>query len=452
MDYKGYTFLVYFKAACILVNMAGLAFFIPEIGNKNIPVVCVLLLIILIFQIYMFLKFINKTNRALADFLIAIKNSDFSRKFPEQIKNKSFRKLNTIFNELTDSYKKVQIEKEAQFYYLKIILKNINVGIISVDKNDSILIMNDSAEDILEIPNQKKWKSIAKYQTGFFNEVNSLKGSKKTLVDINTNGWKRQLAVSVNNIIVLNETIKVITFQDIRSDLDRKEVEAWHKLICILRHEISNSVTPISSLTETILMIVDDNNKPRKIQDINQDDINDIRNCISTIQSRSEGLFNFVEDYRELTKIPIPKPEKLFIIDIFKSVSELFRADLDNGGIELKIDIENESNVIHSDPVLIEQVMINLIKNSIEAIDESESPEIVLASQVVDNKSFIEVKDNGTGIIPEDLEEIFVPFFSTKEEGSGIGLSLSRQIIQLHGGNISVSSKPGVETVFTLKF
>jgi len=183
---------------------------------------------------------------------------------------------------------------------------------------------------------------------------------------------------------------------------------------------------------------------------ITQDDLEDIRPCALTIQTRSNGLYKFVENYRELTKIPVPRPEWVNVEKLFTNLGGLLTTDLSRKAIKLKTKYKDQSQKFLADPILIEQVMINLVKNSVEALAFSESPEIILTFNIIDGRNIIEIRDNGCGIEEDNLEEIFVPFYSTKEEGSGIGLSLSRQIIQLHSGNILVRSTPGVVTVFTV--
>lgn len=430
--------------------MTALSLLIPVIDKKNIPIVCFILAIILGYQIFRFLNFVTRTNKILSDFLTAIKNSDFSRKFPETKAGKSFNRLNHVFNDLTETYKNIKIEKEAQFFNLEVILKNLYVGVITISEENKIMVMNDAACKILGISPQINWQRFENQIPVFYNKINAFSGSGNILINEDNNGIKKQLSVSINRVLILNESIRIITFKDIRTELDRKEVESWHSLISILRHEITNSVTPISSLIETIILIVENNEKVKNISEITQEDIEDIRHCALTIQARSNGLYKFVENYRELTKIPVPKPEWVVAEKLFTNVTGLLKSDIERKGINLKIKYKDKSQKFLADPILIEQVMINLVKNSIEALDQSDSPEIILSFEILDGRTIIEIRDNGCGIEEETLEEIFVPFYSTKEDGSGIGLSLSKQIIQLHNGNILVQSTAGIETVFTV--
>jgi nitrogen fixation/metabolism regulation signal transduction histidine kinase len=356
-------------------------------------------------------------------------------------------------NRIIESFEQDGIQREAQLTYLEAILGNINVGIITINEQGKIELMNNQASRILGIPDIKETADLIHINPEFGKQLESMKPADHKFLEYTFNNDIQYLSIAQKTIKKKGLPYRIITFQNIQSEIDQKEIESWHRLIRILRHEIMNSVTPISSLTETILMLVED--RPgiaRKLSDLDQKDIDDIRESIKTIQTRSEGLFDFVDKYREVSKIPDPNFTIIEINDLFSSVSRLFSAELEKNDIHLETVFKKKGILVLGDFQLIEQVLINLIKNSIHAVRITEEPEIVLIADKTDEHTIIKVSDNGCGIKQHEMDEIFVPFYSTREYGTGIGLSLSKEIMWRHGGMIFVKSDPGVETVFTLKF
>jgi two-component system, NtrC family, nitrogen regulation sensor histidine kinase NtrY len=298
----------------------------------------------------------------------------------------------------------------------------------------------------------KNWKLLKQHNPYFTKEIESLGSHGKKLLEIRSSYETHFLSVDVRTLIILDKPLKLITLQDINSEIEQKEIEAWHKLIRILTHEIMNSVTPISSLTETMQSLLKDRSgNEKQLQDIRQETISDISFSLNTIQKRSDGLLHFVENYRKLTKVPKPHLEKTDVKIFFEAVEKLMSHELTRKKIAIKIEVPAPME-IDLDPALMEQVLINLITNSIYALDGVRDPRIELKSYQKDKQIVIEVGDNGKGIPAKELGEIFIPFFTTKKEGSGIGLSLSKQIMSLHGGSIRVHSEVNAGTSFFLYF
>ncbi|MDD3049985.1 MAG: ATP-binding protein, partial [Candidatus Cloacimonetes bacterium] len=261
-----------------------------------------------------------------------------------------------------------------------------------------------------------------------------------------------QLIVYAKSFLLYSERVTLISLQNIQSELEEQEMLAWQKLISVLTHEIMNSITPIASLSETLNEILKQVTEEIEGNEVSTETLDDIRNSIMTINRRSSGLIKFVESYRSLTKIPRPVIKIVTVNNIFKNICNLMGAEIRKQNIALELTIKPSGLEVAVDEQLIEQVLINLIKNAIHALEGKENKTIIL-SAYADNYShpFISVADNGEGIIPEALDKIFIPFFTTRKEGNGIGLSLSREIMRAHGGTITVSSEPG-KTIFTLRF
>jgi signal transduction histidine kinase len=258
-----------------------------------------------------------------------------------------------------------------------------------------------------------------------------------------------QLIIYATEFKMRDKAIKLVSLQNIQTELEEKELEAWQKLIRVLTHEIMNSVTPISSLSSTVNDMLTTGNA----NDLDEEQVDDIKSAVTTIHRRSEGLINFVENYRSLTKIPKPNFEIFSVQHLFDRLKRLLSNDLEKYSIRLSLSVEPRSLEVTADPDMVEQILINLVINSTHALKDTENKSLSLTAGLNEKgRVFIKVTDNGPGI-PQDIQEkIFIPFFSTKSSGSGIGLSLARQIMRSHRGNIRVSSKPNEETTFSLIF
>jgi nitrogen fixation/metabolism regulation signal transduction histidine kinase len=399
-------------------------------------------------------RFLNHTNRALARLILAIRHSDFSISIREPPLGRSFKELQHSMIEIIQAYKDVKIEKEAQYHFLQMMVQQLQFGIISIEDENSITLINPMAEELAGIPGAKNWKLIRQLNPDFAKRIDELGDNARSLIQFSVHGESKTFAVDIRTPTILDKPHKLITFQDINSEIEQKEIEAWHKLIRILTHEIMNSVTPIASLTETMQTVLEDKaGNQKQLSEIQDETIKDIRFSLKTIHKRSEGLLSFVDTYRKLTKIPQPSIAPVEVKVMLDEIIQLMQQHLVNEkSIEYSVEVNPPDLVIQADSKLIEQVIINLVTNSRQAIEGRVQGEISLKGYEQNNRYVIEVTDNGRGIQQKELNEIFVPFFSTKKEGSGIGLSLSKQIMSLHGGTIKVKSEPDRGTSFYLSF
>jgi nitrogen fixation/metabolism regulation signal transduction histidine kinase len=326
---------------------------------------------------------------------------------------------------------------------------HIGVGVISFDESGKVEFLNNAAKKLLKARFLDNINSLKKSNIELYNHLVSLKPNEKRIIKVADENDIYQVIFYTTIIRIKNKNFKIVSLQNIQSELEQQEIDAWQKLIRVLTHEIMNSVTPISSLAGTVNNILHDYTPGKRID---EDSINDVTKAITTIQKRSEGLLSFVNDYRSLTKVPKPKFEMVKINSLFSRVTELLESDLKEKKVELSYKVLPENLDILCDPALIEQVIINLILNSSQALQNTNQPEMSLVAALnARGKAIIRVSDNGSGMSEEVLDKIFIPFFSTKSEGSGIGLSLSKQIIISHGGSIRVQSSPNIRTVFTIE-
>jgi nitrogen fixation/metabolism regulation signal transduction histidine kinase len=447
---KSFSVNIILRVALLLLTMSGLAFIF---GRMELFFNHIILGMLLILQVYELIRYVQRTNRELAKLLLAIRNNDFTVSFSSMKQDRQFRELQHAFMEIVEAYKDVKIEKEAQYEYLRLIVRHIKVGIISIKGDDEIALINQPALDMLQTGTYHYWHNLKKSHPHFVDQVARMQENESRLIDIPVKGEVKRLSVHVTSAILLQQPYRIITFQDIAQELSQSEIDAWHKLIRILTHEIMNSVTPVSSLSETmILMLHTAEGKLKDPREVDHELLEDLAYSLRTIQKRSDGLLHFVEDYRKLTKIPQPQPERIAVQQLFADIHRLMRAELQKQDIQLSTEVLPAGLQVWADRRLLEQVLINLITNSQQALQAHQTAQIRLTAKKRDGKTLLEVADNGPGIPEDKLDKIFVPFFSTKEKGSGIGLSLSRNIMSLHGGHIKVSAAREGATIFSLSF
>jgi two-component system nitrogen regulation sensor histidine kinase NtrY len=438
----------------MLITITCLAFSFIFFSSKDI-LLLVNIFLLIVLQVYLVIYKLNKTNRDLTGFFAAVQNDDSSIIYKRLAPDKSFRNLYRSFDEINNRIRKLKIESVTRNQYLQNVVDHVGVGLLSFDDNDNIDILNSSTRHLLRITGIKKLSRLEEISKSLPVLLKELKPGEQKLIKIRTEDELLQLAVKASIFKMEERKIKLISFQNIKNELEEKELESWQKLIRILTHEIMNSISPISSTIKTIKGFLTDSDykKTKSVNNIKQELIDDSVKGLSIIEERSDGLVDFVEKFRSLTLLPKPAFKQFSIEELFENIKLLMTKELNKNKIELEIQVVPDSLVITADKKLVEQILINLINNSIQAFDNIENPKIILKAYNLSNKNpIIEVIDNGKGISDENIDRIFIPFFTTKKKGSGIGLSLSREIMRLHSGRIRVRSVPQKETIFTLEF
>ena len=412
----------------------------------NFYVTTFILLIIAGSLFWSTVNYMDKTNADFTAFLMGIQYEDFSATYSGYHKGASFGKLYEAFNLITTKFRNIKAEKVANHQYLQTIIEQVSTGLLCINEEKEVVLLNKALKELLRKPYLKDFAAVKKLFPELYELINRLESGQNELIKMSVQNKLLELSVSVSNFKLREAPYKLISFQNIQKELEEKELDAWQKLIRILTHEIMNSVTPITSLASSINGLLEDENRVLK-----EDEMEDIRDGIYAIQKRGEGLLHFTETYRSLTKIPPPKFQLVEAQPLLERIHILFKPVLKKYGVELSLKFPSKMVVFIADVELIEQVIINLLKNGIEAAREVDNPKIeIRAIKTNEGTTIIEVEDNGNGIKEAILDNIFIPFFTTKKEGSGIGLSLSRQIMRLHKGNIAVNSVLGKGTVFTL--
>ncbi len=406
---------------------------------------------VIIFQLVDFYNFHRKAQLEVEQFVESIHYRDFSRYFDVKEAPQELQSLRQGFNEINSTFKLISREKETQYQYLQKILELVNTGILSYEhKSGEIGWMNESFKNMLGVPYLKTISSLERRDAGLYQEILNLRPGENKIISITKDKNVFKTLMAATAFQTDSRVYKLVAFQDVNEALDETEAKAWQKLLSVMTHEIMNSVAPISSLAETMLHRLRESARMLKGQ---PGALEDLELGIGTIRRRSEGLLKFAETYRNLNKITTLNLKRVFARDLFENLHHLMQPTLDQKRIEIEILLIDTDLSLEADTNLIEQVLINLVVNAIEAVKDREEPLISLSAYAGSHgRAIIKVADNGLGMSPEVIENIFIPFFSTKKNGSGIGLSLCKQIMLLHKGNIQVQSVESVGSAFYLHF
>ena len=406
------------------------------------------------YQVYSLIKFVERANRDLARFFQSIRYEDFSQSFKDDGLGPSFKALRSALADVTNTLRRTRAEKEEHAQYLQTVVQHIGIGLIVFQPDGTVELINNAAKHLLRVPWLKTISSLSSLSSELVETLIRLPPKEKGFVKIEDAKETIVLALYATEFKLRGRQFKLVSLQNIHRELEEQEMEAWQKLIRVITHEIMNSVTPISTLASTINGLITSAAPLPQGQSREKEEIRrDIQLAAETIEKRSHGLLHFVDAFRSLTLVPKPNPQIFGVKEILTRVGRLMNANMAGKNIRFSIDVEPAGVELNADPELIEQVLINLLLNALQAIEDQPAPAIQMKG-FLDERGHvvIQVVDNGPGIPAENLEKVFVPFFSTKKEGSGIGLSLSRQIMRLHRGTIHARSQAGGPTVFTLTF
>jgi Signal transduction histidine kinase involved in nitrogen fixation and metabolism regulation len=411
----------------------------------------ILVVPVIIYQVNDFYQFQRKAHRELNQFVESVHYRDFSRYFDVKHAPVELQSLRKGFNEINTTFKVISKEKETQYQYLQKILELIDTGILSYQEhNGEVVWMNESLKRMLQLPYLKTIHSLARRDQELYRQIMALRPGENKIATAHLEKDTFKVLLSATTFQTDGNKFKLIAFQNVNEALDETESKAWQKLLSVMTHEIMNSVAPISSLAETLKHRLQQSVKGAGYEPGSMDDL---ELGIDTIKRRSEGLLKFAETYRNLNKITTLNLKRVYVRDLFENLHHLMQPTLDQKRIELEIILKDPDLMLDADTNLVEQVLINLIVNAIEAVKDREDPRIVLSAYYASNKrTVIKVADNGIGMPEEILDKIFIPFFSTKKNGSGIGLSLCKQIMMLHRGNVQVQSREGKGTAFIMQF
>jgi nitrogen fixation/metabolism regulation signal transduction histidine kinase len=405
------------------------------------------------YQVKLLVQYLDRSNENIASFLDSISFDDLSYSFKTQSDDPVVQHLHRELNAAMQKLRSARREKDSEFLFFKNIVMHVGIGLIVFREDGKIEIFNSAARRLLKLPNAENISDLKEVSDTLVSVFRKLKTGGRELFRLKIGDDFIQLSVYAIELTLRGENVKLVSLQNIQSELEEKEMEAWQNLVRVLTHEIMNSVTPISSLAGIVEEELHEHMAGQQDAPLTHEQLQDIHLSLQTISKRSEGLIHFVKEFRSLTSIPKPRLATISIKPLLEELCTLHRKELLEKHISLDISVYPDDLTISADKNMIEQVIINLLKNAIQSFEDQDDRRIQLKAYVTDkSRPVISIQDNGTGIDPEALEKIFIPFFTTKTTGSGIGLSLSRQIMRQHQGTLTVKSTPGKGTEFSMRF
>lgn len=447
MRYNKFYFNIFSRIILIVITCFLFVYFVERDDNILTAIFVVFLVLM---QIIFLIKYVNRTNRELAEFLLHLQQGDTSVVFSKENIEKTFKGLRGSFEKINIDLKQIRSEKEQKEHYLNYVIDNVKTGLLAFNETGVIEFVNRQAKVFL---NKKDCTllNINSLDAEYVEILNGTKLPESTVIKKIINDDFYCLAFSLSEFKIENKKIKLFAIHDVKQEIETNEIESWQKLTRVLTHEMMNSLTPITSLAHAIkrYLVIDDEIK--NAQNVNNELLTDVVENAEIIENRSKGLLEFIDNYRTITKLPKPKFETILVKDLLEKTVLLFEKEITAKKIIININSDNLQ--LNVDKGMIEQIIINLIKNSIEALNDVIDPSIVI-NVFTDDKQRIKItiSDNGKGIEKEKTADVFIPFYTTKENGTGVGLSLSRQIMRLHKGSIIISSEPKVQTKVVLTF
>lgn len=450
MGFKKFSMLIIARTMLAMLSLLLLGFFISSEGYHAATIMLSLLLVA---QLAELTNFVNKTNNELVRFFSAARHADYSQRFDLTKLGSGFDELGYAFGDILKRLQEARTQQEEAFRHLKAVVEHVPVPLISITTSNQLTLWNNSARRLFGTHPVTKLSDLDVFSADFSQQLLTLAPGERSLITISIDGVQHQLSIAATEIILGQRKEQLISLQDIQSELDAAQLEAWQDLVRVLTHEIMNSITPVASLAKTAVDLVDDVVIQLAEQPNIVDELSDVKDAVNTVARRSDGLMQFVTSYRQLTRLPPPNKQLVNIHSIFQEIERLACQTWPELGVNYQFDVTPQTLTINADRDMLTQVMINLLKNAEHAVAASARPEVIVSAKLNNRgRVVIEVRDNGAGIAPDIVEKIFVPFFTTKREGSGVGLALTRQIMLAHGGFVSLSSENDHGTSFHLTF
>ena len=453
MGFNRFSALLALRLTLILVALLALGYFILTPGYHAATVLLFGLCCGLTWEVF---RFVSKTNQEITRFLEAARYADFGQRFNLGRMGAGFEELGETFTEILERFRENRGIQEGELRHLKALLEHVPVPLLSIYEDEHITLWNNTARRLFGHGKVVRLEDLAAYGEDLTEKLKTVQAGERRLVTLKVDEQERRLTLAASQIVIAGRTERLVSLQDIQSELDGIQIEAWQDLVRVLTHEIMNSITPVASLAKTTVDLVEDAASKVEDQSPLHAELEDVRDAVDTVARRSDSLINFVASYRRLTRLPPPEKTTFLLTDLFSAVAHLAAVDWPEKGLTLETNVEPEQLDLHADRGMIEQILINLLQNAQQAlVDRTPGNSGTVRMQARLNKRghvCIEVSDNGPGIPADIRQKIFVPFFTTRRDGSGVGLALARQIMIAHGGAIAVSDNPAGGATFSMNF
>lgn len=450
MVYKNFSIQVGARITLLTLTMIA---WITLFFSPGYPTGHILLTLLIILQAWNLFSYVSRTNADLTRFLDALRYADFGQRFNMQEVGAGFEELGEAFTRIIERFQAQRDHQEENLRHLRALTEHVPVPLLSVHPDGRINLHNNAARRLFGSVHVTQVEDLKSFGEEFARQIAAVSPGERRMAALCIDELQQQLTVSATEIVIAGKMEKLVSLQNIQSELDGVQLQAWQDLVRVLTHEIMNSITPVASLAKTATELVEDAIGKLGEQPDIQEELADVKSAVTTVARRSDGLMHFVQSYRRLTRLPAPKQRLIQLTGLFASVRELVATDWQEAGIALSMRAEPETLELTADRDMVEQVLLNMLRNAAEALAGCEHPRTdVLGYLNRQGHVSIEISDNGPGIPPEIAGNVFVPFFTTKREGSGVGLALTRQVMLAHGGTVSLGTSQSGGAKFTLSF
>lgn len=449
MVFSRYIWSILALVASIAATSVILGIYLQKPGY---PVTGSLLIALLVAETLSLILYLTRIRRDLLKLVNALRNEDPTIQFRKGKGDPYFSEIHRGFNEIIRNFRLIRLDKEAEHQFFRATVDHIPFGIIAFNQKDRVEMVNDAFLELFQVKGITQLESLSGVWPGLPGLMRSLSDRQELLKQVSISGSLHHLIFLASRFKLQQQEISLISVRDISREMDRNELEAWQKLLRVLRHEILNSITPIKLLANNLSVMLNPEGELIAISSLSSDEILQMKTGLETIHRRATGLSNFLDAYSNLYRVPDLQLKQVHVTEMVERIMQLFKDQLQVRKISQEFTCPDPGLTILMDERMIEQVLINLVKNSLDALNESDKPSILVFSKIIDRKPVIGVKDNGQGIPSDQLESIFVPFYSTKEGGTGIGLSFSQHVMRLHQGQLKVSTTAGQGCEFQLVF
>ena len=450
MGFKRFSLLIAVRTIFIMLTLVMLALLFNLEGYLISTFVVAVLLVVQSFLLY---RFVNKTNNELTRFFEAARYADYSQRFEFTEIGAGFGDLGRTFTDILKKFQQSRTVQEEEYRHLKSLIEHVPVPLISLHANGKVSLWNNSARRLIGANSVTRFEDLEQFGTGFFESIQSLISGERRLLKFEVDGMEQQLVVQATEIVISGRQEKLISLQDIQSELDGVQLQSWQDLVRVLTHEIMNSITPVASLAKTAADLLEDARSKKDDLSSAFEDLEDATDAVHTVARRSDGLMNFVSSYRRLTRLPAPNKTAIKIENLVADVTAIATQNWATKGIDLEVKITPRGLDVMVDKDMIEQLLINLLKNAEQALSNGGARKVMIEAYL--NRrghAVIDVGDSGSGIADDISNKIFVPFFTTKRDGSGVGLALTRQVMIAHGGNVKLVASQLGGACFRLTF
>ncbi|MCH9695327.1 MAG: histidine kinase [Gammaproteobacteria bacterium] len=450
MIFRQFTLLLIVRLTLVGFAMAVLVWLALRPGYHSAMLISGTILLLLSAELW---RFVSRTNREVVRFLGAARYADYSQRFDFSNDGAGFRALGEAFTDIIGRMRERRADQELEVRRLRALIEHIPVPLLTLHSDEAISLQNNASRRLFGAEHVTRLRDLRKFGTSFADAVSSAVPGERRLVTFAVEGIEYHLTLATTEIIIAGQSERLVSLQDIQSELDATQAEAWEDLVRVLTHEIMNSITPVTSLAMTASDVVDDVLRKQKLGDPLDEDLEDLRDAVTTVARRSKSLTQFVDSYRQISRLAPPEKKRVHLGDLFASAAQLAKSEWPETDLEVDVVVTPSELDVFADRDLLEPVLLNLLRNAWQSTRQIDRPMISLSGRLNRrNNVVIEIADNGPGVPDSIAKKIFVPFFTTKEGGSGVGLALARQVMIAHGGFIRLSRNDSGGATFSLTF